>query len=269
MSVIYPEACGGFFASAFPGQEPGSTIVYFERQSEGFVVVPPPGVDWADYEAQPDLEVPQPDDEEGNPVPPVLVPQAPIRHPRDPWLYYQQEMGVERDQPTWEEVEAWSPPRESEAAPLTAFDATFLRVQKKLDGDEYKRTGKLVDPSGAVSRARAYAAAAMILAGYLYPSEGDLATGNNPAILAAIYADPESRTTADSPTPQKQSVLHFTLVMLVGQQFGLDYQAELGAYERTASPAFRIRVATDSQAWLDLPCGPWASIRAMFLAVMA
>jgi len=118
-AIIYPEACGGFFASAFPGQEPGSSIIYFERQADGFVVIVPPGVDWADYEPQPDLEVEQPDDEEGNPVSPVLVPQPPIRHPREPWLYYQQELGVEREQPTWEEVEGWSPTRESEAAPLT------------------------------------------------------------------------------------------------------------------------------------------------------
>lgn len=153
-------------------------------------------------------------------------------------------------------------------SPLTDVEILFNQVQAKLDADEYKRTGKRVDPAGAVSKARAWAATAMLYSGWHYPSEADLAAGANPAILAAIYADPASNTTAESTVAQKRKVLGFTLVMLEGQAFGVEYVAELGAYERTASGAFLVALANDQRDWLELPCGPWESVRAMFLAVL-
>lgn len=179
-TIIYPEACGGFFASEFPAQEPGTTIIHFERQTDGFVVVPPPGVDWADYEAQPDLEIAQPDDEDGNPVAPLLVPQEPIRHPREPWLYYQQELGVQRSQPAWEEADAWTPTRVPDSQnPLTDVDistanfataeemaAKFLNslkgkvvvyLKSKMSDDEAVAAGvEFVDPVSGIGSEYAY-----------------------------------------------------------------------------------------------------------------
>lgn len=244
----------------------------------GFEIAVPAGVDWADYESQPDLEIPQPDDSEGNPVPPLLQPQPPIRHPRDPWSYYQQEYGIEADQPTPEEVLAWTPPAPEipEQPPVTDVEMLYKTISERLNGDEAKRTGQPVDPNGAVPVARAMAATAMLYLGWHYPSEADLATGSNPAILQAIYADPTTNTTEGSTVAQKRKVLHFTLVMLEGQAFGLEYQAELGAYERTASGQFQAKLKSDkTRDWLDLPCPKmhkdWPefdSVRSMFQAVM-
>ena len=62
-------------------------------------------------------------------------------------------------------------------------------------------------------------------------------------------------TTEGSTVAQKRKVLHFTLVMLEGQAFGLEYQAELGAYGRTASGQFQTKLKSDkTRDWLDLPC---------------
>ncbi|MBN9415974.1 MAG: hypothetical protein J0I12_11085 [Candidatus Eremiobacteraeota bacterium] len=148
------------------------------------------------------------------------------------------------------------------------FLALFKAVQEKLDGDEFKRTGKVVDSKGAVSRARAYAATAMIFHGWHYPSVADLSTPENQAILAAIYADPTNDTTEQSSNTQKRKVLQNTLVMLEGQAFGVQYVAELGAYERTASGLIRAVIANDSRDWMELGCGPYETVRAMFLAVL-
>lgn len=121
--IVYPSS-GRYFAANFPGAEPGSSLIMFQRVADGFVVVPPPAIDWADYEEQPDMEIPQPDDTEGNPVAPLLQPQPPIRHPRDPWSYYQQAHGIAEDQPTLEDVLSWIPPAPEipEQTPLTDVD---------------------------------------------------------------------------------------------------------------------------------------------------
>lgn len=172
--------------------------------------------------------------------------------------------------PTVREVEEWEP-----ASPLTDVERTFLRVQAKLNADEEKRTGKPVNPDGAVPLSRAIAATAIIYNGWHYPSIEDLETEFNQFLLSKIYADPATNTTAESSTEQKQSALHFTLVMLAGQAFGVDYQAELGAYERTASQDFQLKLKDDDRDWLKLPCPKmhkdWPAfdtIKAMFQAVM-
>lgn len=155
-----------------------------------------------------------------------------------------------------------------EVGNLTDVEKMQAGVQARLDGDEEKRTGVRPNQSGAVPLSRSWAATAMLYAGWHYPTEADLAAGNNPAILAKIYADPTTNTTDKSSVAQKQRALHFTLVMLEGQAFGLDYQAELGAYERTASGAFLAKLALDKRDWLDLPVHTWPSVRAMFADLM-
>jgi len=173
-------------------------------------------------------------------------------------LHWPEQYGTK---PTEAEVEAW-------AGNLADVEILQQGVQSRLDGDEEKRTGVRPNPSGAVPLSRSWAATGMLYSGWHYPSEADLAAGNNPAILAKIYADPATKTTEESSVVQKQRALHFTLVMLEGQQFGLDYQAELGAYERTASGAFLAKLALDKRDWLDLPVHTWPSVRAMFAALM-
>lgn len=228
--------------------------VWLKHNGADFDLDVAPGVDWADYEAQPD-------DEEGNPRPP-------IRSPRPIWDWYRQQYpSVAAEPPTPEEVAAWAPPA-SEPAPVTDVEKMQAGVQARLDGDEEKRTGVRPNQSGAVPLSRSWAATAMLYAGWHYPTEADLAAGANPAILAKIYADPTTNTTDKSSVAQKQRALHFTLVMLEGQAFGLDYQAELGAYERTASGAFLAKLALDKRDWLDLPVHTWPSVRAMFADLM-
>lgn len=177
--------------------------------------------------------------------------------------------------PTEEDLEAFQPPPPEEN-PVTDVEILYKTISERLNGDEAKRTGRPVNPDGAVPVARAIAAVTMLYQGWHYPSEADLATGANPAILAAIYADPTTNTTTESSVEQKRRVLHFTLVMLEGQAFGLEYQAELGAYERTASGQFRAKMDIDTRDWFDLACPKmhkdWPafdSVRAMFQAVMA
>lgn len=167
-------------------------------------------------------------------------------------------------------------PAQPDETPVTDVEMLYKTISERLNGDEAKRTGQPVDPNGAVPVARAMAATAMLYLGWHYPSEADLATGSNPAILQAIYADPTTNTTEGSTVAQKRKVLHFTLVMLEGQAFGLEYQAELGAYERTASGQFQAKLKSDkTRDWLDLPCPKmhkdWPefdSVRSMFQAVM-
>jgi hypothetical protein len=155
-----------------------------------------------------------------------------------------------------------------ESAPVGDVERTKGVVQERLDKREFLRTGVRPDPKGAIPQSRAWAAGAMLVGSWRYPSEADLATSQNQAILAAIYADPESKTTADSTTEQKQKALHYMLVMLEGQAFGIQYQAQLGAYERTASSAIRTAIQADTRDWLSLPCGPYETVRAMFLALL-
>lgn len=262
-----------------------------------FRIAVPAGVeiDWADYLPQDPVPrtayetVPALDedgrpfvDEDGHPATvqqeiAVYDARPDLRVPRDPWLWYQQEHGIETPQPTPEQVLAWMPPEEDPepSDPLTDVERTFLRVQAKLNADEEKRTGKPVNPDGAVPLSRAIAATAIIYNGWHYPSIEDLETEFNQFLLSKIYADPATNTTAESSTEQKQSALHFTLVMLAGQAFGVDYQAELGAYERTASQDFQLKLKDDDRDWLKLPCPKmhkdWPAfdtIKAMFQAVM-
>jgi len=234
-----------YLLATFPG-------VYFELQptDAGWIITTPPGVDWSD---------PREPDEEGQPRPNI---------PRDPWTWYQQQYGIEAAQPTPQQVLAYEPTASEEPAPVTDVEKMQAGVQARLDGDEEKRTGVRPNQSGAVPLSRSWAATAMLYAGWHYPTEADLAAGANPAILAKIYADPTTNTTDKSSVAQKQRALHFTLVMLEGQAFGLDYQAELGAYERTASGAFLAKLALDKRDWLDLPVHTWPSVRAMFADLM-
>lgn len=192
------------------------------------------------------------------------------------WDYYRQLYPSLASQPPDEAaVQAWEEPAPEPPPPLTDVERTFLRVQAKLNADEEKRTGKPVNPDGAVPLSRAIAATAIIYNGWHYPSIEDLETEFNQFLLSKIYADPATNTTAESSTEQKQSALHFTLVMLAGQAFGVDYQAELGAYERTASQDFQLKLKDDDRDWLKLPCPKmhkdWPAfdtIKAMFQAVM-
>lgn len=170
--------------------------------------------------------------------------------------------------PTVEEVAAWS-------GSVTDVEIMYKTISERLNGDEAKRTGRPVDPNGAVPVARAMAATAMLYQAWHYPSEADLSAGNNPALLQVIYADPTANTNENSSIDQKRRVLHFTLVMLEGQAFGLEYQAELGAYERTASGQFREKMALDKRDWLALPCPKmhkdwpeFKDVRTMFQTVM-
>lgn len=135
MEINY-EAPGGYFSQHFPKPgPPGSTVVAFERVEGGFRVVPPPGVDWADYEPQPDLEVSQPNDAEGNPSPPLLQPQPDLRIPRDAWLYYQQQHGA-GEQPSKGQVDSWEPPQEEAEppAPVTDVEITSKVISDQMTG---------------------------------------------------------------------------------------------------------------------------------------
>lgn len=94
-----------------------------------WLLASPPGLDWADYEPQPDLEEPvEGEDEDGNPLPPRLIPQPDLRVPRDPWTWYQAEYPTlaNRAQPSAEEVDSWTPaplPQpEAPPDPLTDVD---------------------------------------------------------------------------------------------------------------------------------------------------
>lgn len=208
-------------------------------------------------------EIPQEEAQEPAPPPPPAVRMVVEDYDADnPQHYAQWVASGAPDLPwqtTWyedlqEDGQTYVRRAQAEPSPVTDVEKIFLTVSERLNSDEAKRTGKSVDPKGAVPLSRAMAATSMLYGRWNYPTEADLSTGNNPAILAAIYADPTTKTTTESSVEQKCKVLQFTLVMLAGQQFGLDYQAELGAYERTASGAFLSKLADDQRDWLKLPC---------------
>jgi len=165
--------------------------------------------------------------------------------------------------PTLEQVEAWTP------GTLTDVEMLAATIQARLDQRQLERTGVRPDPAGAVPRSRALAAAAMSLGGWGYPSEADL-TGDaeTMAILAALYADPTSNTTAESSNTAKRRAVQYVRIMAEGAAFGEEYSDALTAYERTASPWIQAAITADQRAWMALPCGPWESVKAMFLALL-
>ena len=203
-------------------------------QGIGFVITTPSGVDWAD---------------------------------RDPWTYYE----TGHAQPTEAEVLAWVPPviPPAEQPPLTDVEILAANIQARLDQRQLERTGIRPDPAGAVPRSRALAAAAMSLGGWGYPSVADL-TGDSEvvAILAALYADPTSNTTAESSNTAKRRAVQYVRIMAEGAAFGEEYSDALTAYERTASPGIQAAITADQRAWMALACGPWETVRAMFLALL-
>lgn len=171
--------------------------------------------------------------------------------------------------PTEEELEAYTPPPPPDPTPVTDVEILAANIQARLDQRQLERTGIRPDPAGAVPRSRALAAAAMSLGGWGYPSVADL-TGDSEvvAILAALYADPTSNTTAESSNTAKGRAVQYVRIMAEGAAFGEEYSDALTAYERTASPGIQAAITADPRDWMALPCGPWENVRAMFLALL-
>ena len=197
----------------------------------GFEIVVPAGVDWADYEERPDLEISQPDDGEGNPVPPLLQPQPPIRHPRDPWAWYQQEYGIEAAQPTPEEVLAWTPPPpEIPEQPVTDVNSPIKAILTGYQESEAARAQRIALLKSSAS----YALGAKIGA--------ELAAANPPSNaeeLAALKAEAKGQASA------------------LGGAFFDSYFSWIGAYREGGGPGFLAAVQADtSTAFLDWPTPP-------------
>lgn len=163
----------------------------------------------------------------------------------------------------------WEEPEPEPPAPLTDVEKMAAGIQERLDQRQLERTGIKPDPKGAVPRTRALAAAAMSLGGWGYPSVAAL-TGDAEvvAILAALYADPTSNTTAESSNTAKRRAVQYVRIMDEGAAFGEEYSDALTAYERTASPGIQGAITADQRDWMALPCGPWATVKAMFLALL-
>lgn len=206
-TIFYAPGTGGYFADRFPA-EPGKTVILFAHGPDGFSVRVPDGVDWADYEEQPDLEVPQPDDGEGNPVPPVLVPQAPLRHPRDPWAYYQQaypEIVGNAAQPDAEEANSWQPP-EPEPLPETPvtdvdkaignFKAARLAAPEALDKLKGTVWAALVAGGMTPDEATAAGVGLVLIHGPLLAAFE--AAGGHPVAGQALYAAIASKPSTDA-----------------------------------------------------------------------
>lgn len=157
----------------------------------------------------------------------------------------------------------------SDGTPFTDVEKMAAGIQERLDQRQLERTGIKPDPKGAVPRTRALAAAAMSLGGWGYPSVAAL-TGDAEvvAILAALYADPTSNTTAESSNTAKRRAVQYVRIMAEGAAFGEEYSDALTAYERTASPGIQGAITADQRDWMALPCGPWATVKAMFLALL-
>lgn len=186
-----------------------------------------------------------------------------------PWSWYRaQYPGLAVTPPTAESVANWKPPQESQEN-LTDVEILAASIQARLDQRQLERTGIRPDPAGAVPRSRALAAAAMSLGGWGYPSVADL-TGDAEvvAILAALYADPTSNTTAESSNTAKRRAVQYVRIMAEGAAFGEEYSDALTAYERTASPGIQAAITADQRTWMALACGPWETVRAMFLALL-
>lgn len=158
--------------------------------------------------------------------------------------------------PTQADVAGWVP---GPFFPLAA------KIQSRLAQREFERTGTMPG-DGAVPRSRAYAAAAMLLGAWGYPS--DLTAAEAVADLAILYADPSANTSPASSDSAKKSAVQYLRVMREGARFGAAHSDKLGAYERTASPAIRQAIQDDASDWLALPCGPWQTVKAMFAAVL-
>lgn len=171
--------------------------------------------------------------------------------------------------PDPEAVAAQAPPLPDPPPPLTDVEKMAAGIQERLDQRQLERTGIKPDPKGAVPRTRALAAAAMSLGGWGYPSVAAL-TGDAEvvAILAALYADPTSNTTAESSNTAKRRAVQYVRIMAEGAAFGEEYSDALTAYERTASPGIQGAITADQRDWMALPCGPWATVKAMFLALL-
>lgn len=178
---------------------------------------------------------------------------------------------VDAAQPTADQVAAWVPEvvEPEPDPPLTDVEILAASIQARLDQRQLERTGVRPDPAGAVPRSRALAAAAMSLGGWGYPSEADL-TGDSEvvAILAALYADPTSNTTAESSNTAKRRAVQYVRIMAEGAAFGEEYSDALTAYERTASPGIQAAITADQRTWMALACGPWETVKAMFLALL-
>jgi len=205
---------------------------------------------------------------------PIYGPGDPIYANGDP-IY---EKGVELFSAEWNEawgnpvtddfLVTWEEP-EPEQNPVTDVEKMAAGIQERLDQRQLERTGIKPDPKGAVPRTRALAAAAMSLGGWGYPSVAAL-TGDAEvvAILAALYADPTSNTTAESSNTAKRRAVQYVRIMAEGAAFGEEYSDALTAYERTASPGIQGAITADQRDWMALPCGPWATVKAMFLALL-
>lgn len=199
---------------------------------------------------------------------------APADWDGDAWEYWRAqypEIIGKSSQPAAEQVANWVPEvQEPEPeTPLTDVEKMAAGIQERLDQRQLERTGIKPDPKGAVPRTRALAAAAMSLGGWGYPSVAAL-TGDAEvvAILAALYADPTSNTTAESSNTAKRRAVQYVRIMAEGAAFGEEYSDALTAYERTASPGIQGAITADQRDWMALPCGPWATVKAMFLALL-
>lgn len=192
--------------------------------SDGAFRIAVPTGDWADYLPQDPVPrtayetVPALDedgrpfvDEDGQPVTvqqeiAVYDAQPDLRVPRDPWLWYQQEHGIETPQPTPEQVLAWTPPDEEpeSSEPLTDveiairgaaenFEKARLAAPKALD--RLKGTIHTALVSGGMSSGEATAAGVglVLLHGPLLAAFE--AAGGHPKAAEALYvaiASPES-----------------------------------------------------------------------------
>lgn len=170
------------------------------------------------------------------------------------------------DPPTDAELAVWEEPAPEPAPSLTDVENLANAIQARLDQRQMERTGVRPDPSGAVPRTRALAAAAMSLGGWGYPAT--LADEGVPEILAALYADPTSNTTEASSDTAKKRAVQYVRILKEGGDFGEQYSHGFTAYERTASPGIRTLITDDSRDWMSLACGPWETVKAMFLALL-
>lgn len=195
--------------------------IFLSFNGEGFDLGLPSGLDWADYETQPDLEIPQPDDEEGNPVAPLLQPQPPIRHPKPVWDWYRQQYpSLAAEPPTPEAVAAWEPPApEAPENPVTDVNSPIPSILKGYDESEAARAERVKLLKSTTS----YALGSKIGA--------DLAAANPPTNadeLAVLKAEAKSQASA------------------LGGAFFDAYFNWIGAYREGGGPGFLAAVRADT-----------------------